>query len=100
SSTRTESHPSSGELEAKPFAVFALGPLKDDEGQWEGAREQLDRALAGFRPEAVGVFGGAIVPETLYFPFSHVPAGGLRDWDEIEAWARGLPEALGVRVAV
>ncbi len=88
------------ELEGKPFAVFALGPTKDEEQQWEGARTQLDRALAGVSPVAVGVFGGAIVPETLHFPFAHLPAGDLRDWDAIEEWAHALPDALGLRIPV
>jgi hypothetical protein len=48
----------------------------------------------------VGLFGGAIVPETLHFPFSHVPAGDLRDWDSIRAWTERLPDALGLRVLV
>jgi menaquinone-dependent protoporphyrinogen oxidase len=88
------------ELATKPFAVFALGPVKDEAKQWEDARTQLDRALAGLEPAAVGLFGGVIVPETLHFPFSHLPAGDLRDWEQIEDWARLLPDALGVHVAV
>jgi menaquinone-dependent protoporphyrinogen oxidase len=87
-------------LEEKPLAVFALGPIKDEQGQWRGAREQLDRELRGLHPVGVGLFGGAIVPETLHFPFSHMPAGDLRDWDVIRAWAAELPELLGVRVPV
>jgi len=87
-------------LAARPFAAFALGPVEDNGEQWEGARAQLDKALAGLSPVAVGLFGGAIVPETLHFPFSHLPAGDLRDWDEIERWASALPGLLGVRVPV
>jgi menaquinone-dependent protoporphyrinogen oxidase len=89
-----------GELAARPLAVFALGPVEDAPKQWEGAQEQLDRALAhtpGVEPVAVGLFGGAIVPETLHFPFTHIPAGDLRDWAEIDEWASRLPDVLGVR---
>ena len=88
------------ELEARPLAVFALGPVEDEEEQWKGARKQLDAALArfpGLAPASVGVFGGAIVPETLHFPFSRMPAGDLRDWDAIEEWTARLPDALGLR---
>jgi hypothetical protein len=67
---------------------------------WEDARRHLDQALWGLHPDAVGLFGGAIVPSTLHFPFSHLPAGDLRDWGEIEAWARRLPETLGLGVPV
>src|SRR5512133_951094 len=91
------------ELAALPLAVFALGPLEDTPEQWDGAREQLYRALAhvpGVQPVTVGLFGGAIVPETLHFPFSHIPAGDLRDWDSIVAWTERLPDALGLRVLV
>lgn len=87
-------------LAARPFAAFALGPLKDDDGQWRGAHTQLDNALEGLAPVAVGLFGGTIVPETLHFPFSRMPAGDLRDWAVIERWAAALPAHLGVRVGV
>jgi menaquinone-dependent protoporphyrinogen oxidase len=89
-------------LAERPFAVFALGPLKDEAEQWDGARRQLYGALAhfpGVEPVSVGLFGGAIVPETLHFPFSHMPAGDLRDWDAIEEWASRLPDALGLTAA-
>ena len=91
------------ELASKPLAVFALGPLEDDREHWEGARKQLYKALShvpGVEPVTVGLFGGAIVPETLHFPFSHVPAGDLRDWGEIREWTERLPEALGFGVLV
>ena len=91
------------ELATRPLAVFALGPISDSAEQWDGARQQLYRALAhvpGVEPVTVGLFGGAIVPETLHFPFSHVPAGDLRDWDSIRAWTERLPDALGLRVLV
>jgi len=91
------------ELATRPVAVFALGPIKDEAEQWDGARKQLYDTLArfpGVEPVSVGLFGGAIVPETLHFPFSHMPAGDLRDWEAIEKWTDRLPEALGVRTPV
>jgi len=90
-------------LAEKPFAVFALGPVKDEPDQWEGASRQLYRTLAqvpGVEPASVRLFGGAIVPETLHFPFSHIPAGDLRDWEAIEEWAARLPDALGLHALV
>jgi menaquinone-dependent protoporphyrinogen oxidase len=91
------------ELASKPLAVFALGPVQDEQKQWEGARKQFYRTLMhepGVTPVTVGLFGGAIVPETLHFPFSHMPAGDLRDWDAIREWTHRLPEALGLGALV
>ena len=88
------------ELATRPLAIFALGPVKDEAEQLESARKQLYGTLAhfpGVEPVTVGLFGGAIVPETLHFPFSHVPAGDLRDWAAIQAWTARLSEAIGLR---
>jgi len=90
-------------LATRPLAVFALGPVRDEPKQWDGARKQLYDTLAhfpGIEPVTVALFGGAIVPETLHFPFSRVPAGDLRDWDEIREWTERLPDALGLGVLV
>jgi len=87
------------ELEELPVAVFALGPLKLTEEDVASSREQLDHALAlapELRPATVEVFGGAVDPTKLRFPFSKMEAGDARDWDAILAWARSLPgELLG-----
>lgn len=93
----------SKELATRPFAVFALGPVQDEPEQWEEARKQLYDTLAhfpGVEPVTVGLFGGAIVPETLHFPLSRIPAGDLRDWAAIEAWTARLPDAFGLRELV
>lgn len=77
----------------RPIAFFALGPLSSAEKEWQGAREQLDRALAKFpwlAPVAVELFGGVINPAKLHFPFNHMPAGDARDWTAIHAWADKL----------
>jgi menaquinone-dependent protoporphyrinogen oxidase len=100
---RTFLHRFRAELAERPLAAFALGPVEDAPKQWEGAREQLYKTLAhvpGVEPVTVGLFGGAIVPETLHVPFSHIAAGDLRDWDEIREWAERLPDALGLGVPV
>jgi menaquinone-dependent protoporphyrinogen oxidase len=90
-------------LATRPVAVFALGPVRDEPNQWEGAEKQLFDTLAhfpGIEPVTVALFGGAIVPETLHFPFSRVPAGDLRDWAAIEEWAARLPEVFGLTAPV
>jgi menaquinone-dependent protoporphyrinogen oxidase len=83
-----------------PVAVFALGPVKDTEEQWKGSREQLDRAmgkLEWLHPVAVALFGGAIRPDELRFPFNRMEVGDIRDWEKVRAWAADL--AGPIRVA-
>jgi menaquinone-dependent protoporphyrinogen oxidase len=86
-------------LERLPVAIFALGPVDGKPDSWEGAQKQLDRALAAL-PQIdavdVRVFGGAIKPEELRFPFTHMPAADAREWVAIRAWGAGLPERLGL----
>ena len=82
-----------------PFAVFAMGPLSSEPEEKEKVRPQLDRALERF-PEVTPcvreIFGGVIDPETMSFPFSHMPEGDYRDWDEIRAFALALPTTSSV----
>lgn len=84
-------------LAAGPVAVFALGPLHDTEQEVEGSRKQLENALGRVpevQPVAVEVFGGALRPEELHFPFSRMPAADIRNWEAIRAWAQRLPGLL------
>ena len=88
-------------LERTPLALFALGPIKGDDGV-EGSRQQLDAALAKLpwlSPAATTVFVGAYDPVRLGFKDKMVtalPASPLhgevahdeRDWKKIRAWAR------------
>jgi menaquinone-dependent protoporphyrinogen oxidase len=77
-------------LATMPVAVFAMGPLKNEEHDLAGSRAQIDRALGRFddvTPDVEAVFGGVIDPAALRFPFSHMPAGDARDWDAIRAFA-------------
>ncbi len=84
------------ELEATPLAVFALGPLHEDEAEWTKARGVLTAALAAHAvvPVAVEVFGGKVDPTELRFPFSKMPEEDARDWQAIAAWAAELPRLL------
>ena len=92
-----------GTLAELPVAVFAMGPLRNEEHDIEGSRKQLDRALAGtpeLEPLAVAIFGGVVDPEQLRFPFSRMPASDARDWDAIRVWAEHLATALEARLLV
>lgn len=81
------------ELAALPLAVFAMGPLTLEESDVAGSRKQLDRALAkepSLEPVAVAIFGGALDPSKLRFPFTHMHAADARDWDAIRYWTDDL----------
>ena len=87
-------------LKRVPVALFALGPFNDDEKEWDEAREQLRKEVEKYpwlNPVSQEVFGGKFDPSTLRFPFSLIPAlkklpaGDVRDWDAIAAWADRLP---------
>ena len=79
------------------MAIFALGPTTGDEENWQGSREQLDKALEEYpwlTPVALELFGGKIDPATLRFPYKmfmrQVPASDQRDWTAIRTWASSL----------
>jgi len=90
-------------LEARPVAIFALGPFHDDEKERQEARGQLDKELLKYpwlAPVAVEIFGGKFDPAQLGFPYSLIgplkklPAEDVRDWNAIRAWAGGLAAKL------
>ncbi|MGQ9552616.1 MAG: flavodoxin domain-containing protein [Anaerolineae bacterium] len=95
-------------LAKRPVAVFALGPLSNDEKEMQGSREQLDKQLAKFpwlKPVASAVFVGKFDPAKLRFPDSlltslpasplhGLSASDLRDWAAIHAWASDLATKL------
>ncbi|HEY3317534.1 MAG TPA: flavodoxin domain-containing protein [Coriobacteriia bacterium] len=97
------------ELERMPVAVFALGPITAEQASAEG-RSQLDSALAKtpwLSPAASELFVGKYDPAKLRFldkliavlpasPLHDVPAQDARDWAAIDAWADGLPSAMGL----
>jgi menaquinone-dependent protoporphyrinogen oxidase len=90
-------------LAGRPVALFALGPIHDEEKEYQDARAQLDKQLARFpwlTPVAIEMFGGVWDPSKLGFPFSALPAlkeepaTDIRDWEAIRAWASDLVEKL------
>ena len=76
-------------LETRALSVFALGPVTLEEDKVAGSRKQLDKALEqlGVAPQLVTIFGGAVDPAKLHFPFSRMTETDARDWVAIEAWA-------------
>ena len=92
-------------LAQRLLMMFVLGPLKTDEG-WPEVRAQLDQELAKypwFKPVAVELFGGKYDPAQFRFPdnliaalpaMKQVPAGDIRDWTAIRAWANSLVTQL------
>lgn len=95
-------------LTKRPVAVFALGPLNNEEKDWQEIRAQFDKELAKFpwlTPIAVELFGGKFDPEKLRFPDNMItilpasplhktPAIDVRDWTVIRAWASKLGTQL------
>jgi menaquinone-dependent protoporphyrinogen oxidase len=92
------------DLTERPVAIFALGPITtDDEKEWQGSRNQLDKELAKFpwlTPVAIEIFGGKFDPAKVRFPYNlfmrQVPASDLRDWAAIRSWAADLKPILAV----
>ncbi len=87
-------------LETMPLAVFAMGPLADEEKQVEGSRKQLEHALSKLprvQPVSTAIFGGVVHPSELHFPFSHMPASDARNWEQIEQWALEIAPAFAER---
>jgi menaquinone-dependent protoporphyrinogen oxidase len=96
------------ELIKRPIAIFALGPIHDEEKEWQDVRQQLDRALAKFpwlEPAAIKVFGGRFDPARFRFPYSFLPAmkkipvSDIRDWTKINNWAANLPSVLKLKAS-
>ena len=88
-------------LEECPVAIFALGPVHNEEKEWQGAHAQLDKALARFpwfKPVAIELFGGRFDLALLGFPWNFlpglkkIPSSDIRDWAAVRAWASNLDE--------
>lgn len=90
-------------LAQKPVAIFALGPVNNDEKEFQDAREQLDKELVKFpwlAPVTVKIFGGKMDPPHFRFPYNLIPAmnkipvSDIRDWAAIKTWAGNLSTTL------
>ncbi len=91
-------------LSHKPVAIFALGPIGEDEKEKTEAKEQMDNELNQFtwlQPVATEMFGGNYNPETLRFfdklltkppasPLHDLAANDSRNWEDITAWTKQL----------
>ena len=87
-----------------PIALFVPGPVQKDERDWTGARTQMEKELAKFpwlSPVAREIVGGRFDPTKLGFPFNlipalrnKIPAGDVRDWVAIRAWAGNVASTL------
>jgi menaquinone-dependent protoporphyrinogen oxidase len=87
------------ELADVPFGIFAMGPLSSEPEEREKVLPQLERGLEHYpdvHPFIKEIFGGVIDQEKMSFPFSHMPVGDYRDWEQIRRFALSLP----VRAAV
>jgi menaquinone-dependent protoporphyrinogen oxidase len=91
------------EIVQRPITIFALGPIHDEEKEWQDVQKQLDKALAKYpwlNPAAVEIFGGRFDPARLRFPYSFlpamrkIPASDIRDWAKIKSWAENLRDLL------
>lgn len=95
------------QLPLKKVAIFALGPLGDDEKYITETTLQLEAELSKFpwlNPVSTALFGGKYDPKNLNF-FDNLltkpsasPLHGLemidfRNWDAITKWAEELPIA-------
>ena len=84
-----------------PVAVFAIGPRTLEPDDVQASRDQLDRALEAapaVLPFTVEIFGGAVDPDKLRFPFNRMPRSDARDWKAIAAWAREVADHLTAAV--
>jgi menaquinone-dependent protoporphyrinogen oxidase len=87
----------SHELRDRPVFVFGMGPMDLEEKSVEGARKQVDRALAkvpDVQPVSVAIFGGVVHPGELHFPFNHMHETDARDPEAIRAWADDIAAVL------
>ena len=81
-------------LAGLPLAVFASGPRTLESADVASSLRQLQTGLKasvpGLEPVSLMIFGGAIDPHGLRWPFSRMPASDARDWDAVRDWAAEL----------
>jgi menaquinone-dependent protoporphyrinogen oxidase len=84
-------------LHERPVFVFGMGPIDLEQKSVEGARKQVDHALAKVpevEPVSVAIFGGVVHPGELHFPFNHMHETDARDPEAIRAWADDIAAVL------
>lgn len=89
------------QLRGRPVAVFALGPQDLEPEHVAQSRGQLERALGrtpDVRPVSIAIFGGAIDPQALHFPFNRMQPVDARDWDAIHGWGDELARVFAAAV--
>ena len=96
-------------LEARPVALFALGPISADQ-DLPDARRQMDKTLMELdwlTPVALEMFVGKydlgvlrgihrLVTKLKASPLYGIPSHDDRDWEAIDEWARSVGAALRV----
>lgn len=94
-----------GALQGKPVAFFtACLTLAQEPEKTDEVRAYTDPVIeeSGVHPVDIGLFAGWFVPEKFGAVGRAVlskmdsPQGDFRDWDAIEAWAKGVAGKLGV----
>jgi menaquinone-dependent protoporphyrinogen oxidase len=91
-------------LSRLPVAGFVTGiaPVYPKTGDVKVFIDQLGAALAPISPVAVTMFAGSLDAGKMNFversltSLMKVPTGDFRDWNAIAAWARTLPEKMGL----
>lgn len=88
-------------LAKTPVALFVLGPVHQEEKEWKGAQDQLEKDLKNFpwlAPIAQQIVGGRFDPARLGFPFNlipffcRIPRCDSINWELIREEAGGLAE--------
>lgn len=93
-----------GALSTLPVASFAVGltPVSEKAGNVDHAMACLMTTLSPLKPSGTILFAGRLDPAKLGFiqrkmmELGGVPSGDFRDWNLIAAWARELPEKMGL----
>lgn len=91
-----------GALANVPSAYFAvcLTLNEDSPANRQEAESYLDPVREIFEPNAIGLFAGALMPETLSAAERLVmnamdsQQGDFRNWDAVEKWAEGINPSL------
>jgi len=83
-----------------PVWMFSSGPLGDRVADQEEQPRQLEKIRRSISPRDHRMFFGALDMSTLSFGERMIvkavkaPEGDFRDWDEIDAWADSIDDAL------